>query len=184
MTPITGFVIAVIAGWMVRGPRRAAALVVVPYLAVTAAQSWLIASGRGISPPSTVTGWPGLIGYWLVQLIFFALALGIAAELAALRARRAEPDAVAAGMSRSLIRASAIEATLLVAFLLGYLLDSAPVRHHSADGSPPAQGFIGMILCVVTFVVLSVLAFRGRGSVATTGQAGADTSAVAAGGPR
>ena len=188
MTPITGFVIAVIAGLMVRSPRRAAAIVVVPYLAVAAAQSWMIASGRGISPPSTVTGWPDLIGYWLVQLIFFLLPLGIAAELAALRARRADPDAVAAGMRRSLIRASAVEATLTVAFLIGYLLDSAPVQHHSADGSPPAQGFIGMVLCLGTFVVLSVLAFRGRGrgrgrgSVAGTTPAEANAGAVAAGG--
>jgi hypothetical protein len=186
MTPITGFVIAIIAGLMVRSPRRAAAVVVVPYLAVAAAQSWMIASGRGISPPSTVTGWPDLIGYWLVQLIFFLLPLGIAAELAALRARRADPDAVAAGMRRSLIRASAVEATLTVAFLIGYLLDSAPVQHHSADGSPPAQGFIGMVLCLGTFVVLSVLAFRGRGrgSVAGTTPAEASASAVATGGAR
>jgi len=186
MTPITGFVIAVIAGLMVRSPRRAAALVVVPYLAVAAAQSWMLASGRGISPPSTVTGWPQLTGYWLVQLIFFLLPLGIAAELAALRARRADPDAVAAGMRRSLIRASAVEATLTVAFLIGYLLDSAPVLHHAADGSPPAQGFIGMVLCIGTFVVLSVLAFRGRGrgSVAATTPAEAGAGAVAAGGAR
>ena len=92
MTPIAGFVIAIIAGWIVRDPRRAAAAVVVPYLAVVAAQSWILASGRGASPPSTVTGWPGLIGYWAVQAVFLALAIGIAAELSTLRRRRMPPD--------------------------------------------------------------------------------------------
>jgi hypothetical protein len=180
MTPITGFVIAVIAGWIVRSPRRAAGIVVVPYLAVTAAQSWIIASGRGVSPPSTVTGWPGLIGYWLVQTVFLALSAGIAAELAALRARRAEPGAGTAGTGRSLIRAFAIEATLTAAFLIGYLLDAAPVRNHSAEGSPPAQGFIGMVLCIGTFAVLGVLVLRGRGSGARAKPAEAGTGKVAA----
>ena len=97
MTPLAGFVIAIIAGWIVRDPRRAAAAVVVPFLAVMAAQSWILASGQGVSPPSTVTSWPGLIRYWAVQAIFLALALGIAAELSTLRRRRMPPDDGSAG---------------------------------------------------------------------------------------
>ncbi len=56
MTPLAGFIIALIAGWIARDARRAAVVVVVPYLAVVAGQTWAIYDGRGSSPPSTV--WP------------------------------------------------------------------------------------------------------------------------------
>jgi len=93
MTPITGFIVAVIAGWIVRDGLRAAATVMVPFLAVLAAQTWIIAAGRAVSPPSTASRLPQAIGYWLVQAVFLALALGIAGQLGALRARRAAPAA-------------------------------------------------------------------------------------------
>jgi hypothetical protein len=182
MTPIAGFVIAIIAGWIVRDPRRAAAAVVVPYLAVVAAQSWILASGRGVSPPSTVTGWPGLIGYWAVQAVFLALAIGIAAELSTLRRRRM-PDDAPAGAGRRTTLALGVLAVLTAVFLAAYLLDSAPVSHHAADGTPPVQGYIGMLLCIVTFLTLSVVTFLGRRN-ASREPAVADTATAAAGGGR
>jgi hypothetical protein len=62
MTPIAGFIIAVIAGLVVRRGRRAALVVAVPWLIVLVYQSWYIASGRAISPPGTVTDFPSAIG--------------------------------------------------------------------------------------------------------------------------
>ena len=59
MTPLAGFIPAIIAGWLIRDPRRAAAAVVVPFLAVLAVQTWSIADGYGHSPPSTITSFPG-----------------------------------------------------------------------------------------------------------------------------
>ena len=43
--------------------------------------------------------------------------------------------------------------TLLVTavFEVGYLLDSSPVRDHSGNGAPPAQGVVGILLCAGTF---------------------------------
>jgi hypothetical protein len=181
MTPIAGFVIAIIAGWIVRDPRRAAAAVVVPYLAVVAAQSWIIASGRGVSPPSTVTGWPGLIGYWVVQAVFLALSIGIAADLSTLRRRRMSPDDASAAAGHHLTLALGVLAALTAVFLVAYLLDSAPVAHHAADGTPPVQGFVGMLLCIVTFVALSVMTFRGRRH-ASTELAAADKATAGVGG--
>ena len=183
MTPIAGFVIAVIAGWIVRDPRRAAAAVVVPYLAVVAAQSWILASGRGTSPPSTVTGWPGLIGYWAVQAVFLALATGIAAELSTLRRRRMPPEEASAGAGHRFTRALGALAALTAVFLVAYLLDSAPVSHHAADGTPPVQGYVGMLLCIVTFLALSVLTLLGRRN-ASRGLPPADKTTAAAGGGR
>jgi hypothetical protein len=179
MTPMAGFVIAIIAGWIVRDPRRAAAAVVVPYLAVVAAQSWILASGRGVSPPSTVTGWPGLIGYWAVQAIFLALATGIAAELSTLRRRRM-PDDGSAGTGHRIMLALGVLAAVTAVFLVAYLLDSAPVTHHAADGTPPVQGYVGMLLCIVTFLALSVVTFLGRRN-ASREPAAADKATAAAG---
>jgi hypothetical protein len=56
MTPLAGFVLAVVAGWITRDGRRAAAIIIIPFLAMTALQTYGIADGRGVSPPSTV--WP------------------------------------------------------------------------------------------------------------------------------
>ena len=78
MTPLAGFVAAILAGWIIREPRRAAAAVLVPFLAVLAVQTWTLASGRGDNPPSTIHG----VSYWVVQAIILAFALGIATQLA------------------------------------------------------------------------------------------------------
>ena len=86
MTPLAGFVAAILAGWIIREPRRAAAAILVPFLAVLAVQTWTLAAGHGDNPPSTIHG----VSYWVVQAIILAFALGIATQLAiVLRAGRA-----------------------------------------------------------------------------------------------
>jgi hypothetical protein len=162
MTPIAGFIIAVIAGWLVWDGRRAAATVLIPWLAIVAVQTWLLASGRGVSPPSTVTKFPELIGYWLVQAVFLAFALGIAAELGALRARRRGP--ASAGRQAMIASAVLVPASAIVV-LIG-ALGSAPKLHHSATGNPPWYGFAGMALCIVAFAALSVATIRSRRAAA------------------
>ncbi len=179
MTPLAGFVAAIIAGWIVRDPRRAAAVTLVPFLIVLAMQTWDIAAGDGVSPPSTVTPFPGAIGYYVFQVIFLGLALGIAAELAVLRRAR-KPAGDSTGAGRRMALAAVLLAGLAVVFDASWLLDTAPVRHHSADGAPPAQGLAGIGLCIVTFVVLSVLTIRNR-RAARAKLAGTGASAVMAG---
>jgi hypothetical protein len=179
MTPLAGFVAAIIAGWIVRDPGRAAATVVIPFVIVLAMQTWDIAAGDGVSPPSTVTPFPGAISYYVFQVIFLGLALGIAAELAVLRrARKPADDRTGAGRRMALV--AVLLAGLAVVFDAIWLLDTAPVRHHSADGAPPAQGLAGIGLCIVTFVVLSVLTIRNR-RAARAKLAGTGASAVMAG---
>ena len=56
MTPLAGFVAAILAGWIIREPRRAAAAILVPFLAVLAVQTWTLAAGHGDNPPSTIHG--------------------------------------------------------------------------------------------------------------------------------
>jgi hypothetical protein len=180
MTPLAGFVAAIIAGWMIRDPRRAAAAVVLPFLAVLAAQTWILASGRGINPPSTVTPFSHAIGYWVFQAIFLAFSVGIAAELSALRrARSAADDDAQAG--RRTMWAGALLAGLTAVFLLGYLLDSSPVRHHNANSPLPLSGAIGIVLLVGTLAVLSVLTIRERRARAKELAGTSPSAAVAAG---
>lgn len=181
MTPIAGFIIAVIAGWIVPGAFRAAATVVVPWLAVLAAQTWLIAAGHAVSPPGTVSQLPQAIGYWAIQAVFLALALGIAGQLSALRAGRAPSRRTASPAGRRAVVASAMLSAAAAAFGAAWLLDSPAVRHHAVEGSPPVQGVIGMVLCVVTFAALGVLTIRRRRARARAGTTGKPASAPAAG---
>ena len=183
MTPIAGFIIAAVAGWVVRDAWRAAVTVAVPWLAVLIVQTWVIAAGRATSPPGTVSKLPQAVGYWLIQAVFFALALGIAAQLGALRARRALPRKPGS-TGRKAIAASALLAAATAGVLTAAVLDSSPVHHHSADGSPPAWGVIGMALCLVTFAVLSAMTLRRRRAMARTDLAGAGTKAPAASAPK
>ena len=157
MTPLAGFVAAVIAGWYIRDPRRAAATVLVPFLAVLAVQTWTLASGRGDNPPSTVHG----VSYWVFQAIFLAFALGIATQLASWRrARSAAGDA--AGASRRALQASAVLLVLTAAFVTAVVLDAHPVLHHNANSPLPLTGVVGIVACIVGLVVVSVLNIRGR----------------------
>jgi amino acid transporter len=179
MTPLAGFVAAVIAGWIIRDPRRAAAAVVVPFLAVLAAQTWTLASGHGDNPPSTVHG----ISYWVVQVIILAVALGITTQLAILRRARLGPDD-AGDVSRRALQATALLLVLTAVFLTGYLLDAHPVLHHNPNSPLPPQGTAGILLSLVTLVVLTVLHIRQRRASTREKLAAASPSAAVASGRR
>lgn len=181
MTPLAGFVIAVIAAWIVRDPRRAAALVVVPYLAVVAAQTWAIDAGRGVSPPSTVWPFGPAISYYVVQAIILALSLAVAALLGAVRARRRPPSDRVAGIGRRTFIAATVDGVLTAAFITGALLATAPVRLHSVTGSPPLYGVIGIGVSIVSVIVLGVLLLTSRRRlVAASARGVAETSQAAA----
>ncbi|MDQ2813346.1 MAG: hypothetical protein M3Z75_16125 [Actinomycetota bacterium] len=116
----------------------------VPWLIVLVYQSWYIASGRAVSPPSTVTDFPSAIGYWLVQVVIVAPALGIAAQLGALGARRrgVDPGGLA---RRSWIAAGLAVAVAVIVILCGFVWfreqgGTVYAGHHSSAGSPPLIG--------------------------------------------
>jgi hypothetical protein len=152
MSVITGFVIAVVAGWLVPDARRAAVTAAIPWLVVVAAQTWGLALGYGTSPPSTVTRMPDLISYWAVQTVFLAIAVGIAAELGTLLSGRAAPK-------RRFRLGTAMLTSAAVLFAGGYLLMSSPHRH-TGEGAPPIYGLVGMALSLATLTVLTILVVR------------------------
>lgn len=165
MTPLAGFAAAIIAGWIIRDPRRAAITATIPFLIVMIVQTVVLAVGDDVSPPSTVYKWPGVIGYYGVQAILLAFTVGIATELAAARRARM-PAGDRAGAGRRTARAAALLAGLTVVTMAAWVLDAAPVRHHSGSGAPPPQGLIGIGLCIVTFAALSVVTIRDRRAAA------------------
>jgi hypothetical protein len=163
MTPIAGFVIAVLAGLMVSNGRRAASVVLVPWLVVLAYQSWYIAAGRAISPPSTVTQFPSAIGYWLVQVIILVPALGIAAQLGASGNRR-NPLSVAVLARRAWMATTLGVAASVIIIVLGFIVfrhegGTVFATHHSTSGSPPLVGMLGLLLSFSTCAALGATTF-------------------------
>lgn len=94
MTVVAAVIFGVISGFVVRGARRAALGALVPWLVVLALQTWLLASGRGSNPSSTVRE----AGYWLVQVVALAICLGVAGLVATVRTRRAARTGEAAAI--------------------------------------------------------------------------------------
>ncbi len=179
MTPLAGFIAAILAGWIIREPRRAAAAILVPFLAVLAVQTWTLAAGHGDNPPSTINA----VSYWVVQAIILAFALGIATQLASvLRARSAAGDG--AGASRRAVQATAVLLVLTAASLTGIVLDSKPVLHHNANSPLPWYGAAGILACVASLVVLTVLHIRQRRAGARQQLAAASPGTIVASGRR
>jgi hypothetical protein len=166
MTPVAGLIIAIITGLLVTNGRRAASVVLVPWLVVLGYQSWYIASGRAISPPSTVTHFPSAIGYWLVQAIILAPALGIAAQLGAIGARRHALSAADLTRRAWLATALSVSASVII-IVLGFVVfrregGTIAAGHHSTDGSPPLIGELGLLLSFLTCAAIGVMTFRQR----------------------
>jgi hypothetical protein len=169
MTPIAGFVIAILAGLLVTNGRRAASVVLVPWLVVLAYQSWYIAAGRAISPPNTVTQFPSAIGYWLVQVIILAPALGIAAQLGASGNRR-NPLSATVLARRAWMATTLGVAASFVIIVLGFIVfrhegGTVVATHHSSSGSPPLVGVLGLLLSFATCAALGVMTFIRRRSL-------------------
>ena len=131
MTPPAGFVAAVVAGWLVRDPRRAVATVVVPFLAVLAAQI------VGASPPGVAVSPPehghqlsrGCLGYWLVQVIILVPLASASRPSSGLcgPGRRGRVDGVAGAGRRAVIVCACLTLAAGV-FDAVYAAQVSPVR--------------------------------------------------------
>jgi hypothetical protein len=84
-------------------------------LAVTAAQSWYLGSGRGHNAPATTTDSPA---YWIVQLVILALICAVATGIYAIRAHRGGVAVCVAATAMTLPAAFAPRAPLAAAGVL------------------------------------------------------------------
>ncbi|MHB1535389.1 MAG: hypothetical protein ACYC1D_12430 [Acidimicrobiales bacterium] len=167
MTGVVGILLALVAGWLVFDRRRAAMVMVVPFLVVLGVQTWHIAAGKAVSPPSTVNKFPDLIGYCLVQVIILALALGAGNQVRMRRATAAGPTASSSKAPQrtrvAVVINTAISALVVAAFLgESAVFDPGSVVHHSTQAGPPLLASIAIGLSAVIFAIGGFLTIKGR----------------------
>ena len=162
MTPIIGLLIAVVAGFVAASWRGVLTGVIPPMLAVTAAQSWYLGTGRGHNPPAITTDSPA---YWLVQLVILALICAVAIGIYAVRARRVSRRGgslipVRRGVSSSMLAAATVAgfaATLALMFAT-----DRPSHPGSGNGNLPVTGVVGIVIAILSLAVFGVLWLRNR----------------------
>jgi len=162
MTPIIGLLVAVVTGFVASSRRGVLIGVIPPMLAVTAAQSWYLGSGRGHNPPATTTDSPA---YWVVQLVILALICGVAMGIYAVRARRVSRRVgslvrVRRGPGGSMLGAATVAgfaATLALMFAT-----DRPSHPGSGNGSLPVTGIVGITVAILAIAAFGVLWLRNR----------------------
>ncbi len=174
MTPIIGLLIAVVAGFVASSRREVLTGVIPPMLAVTAAQSWYLGSGRGHNPPATTTDSPA---YWIVQLVILALVGGVAVGIYTIRARRVSrrrgrlvpvrPGR--GGWMLGTATVAAFAATLALMFAT-----DRPSHPGTGNGNLPVTGVIGIVIAILAIAAFGVLWLRNRAL-----QGGADVHELA-----
>jgi hypothetical protein len=92
MTAVSALLLALITGWMVPAARLAMAAFLGPWLVALIYQTADIGLGYAVSPPQTVTQFPRVIGYVVVNAVILALGL-ILSALIGERRSRVVPDA-------------------------------------------------------------------------------------------
>ena len=131
--------------------------VIPPMLAITAAQSWYLGTGRGHNPPATTTDSPA---YWVVQLVILALMCGVAIGILAIRARRGGGPSQQRDQLGPMLTAGTVAA--LAGTLAVMFATDRPSHPGTGSGNLPATGVIGIVVALVALVVFSLLWLRGR----------------------
>ncbi len=154
MTPVIGFIVALVAGSLVPQPKRAMQLVLLPWVTATAVQSWTIGAGVvGHSPPSTIRS----PAYWLVQAIILGLSLGVARQAAVLRASAGD---TATGDRSRLVTLIGLAVTGVVAVPATLIGRVAGTGHHSVHAGPPPFGIAFILALAVTLAACTVVLRR------------------------
>jgi hypothetical protein len=162
MTPIIGLLVAVVAGFVASSRRGVLIGVIPPMLAVTAAQSWYLGSGRGHNSPATTTDSPA---YWIVQLVILALICGVAAGIYAIRARRVRRRGGSLVPARRGPGGSMLAAATVAGFTATLALMFAtdrPSHPGSGNGNLPVTGVIGIVVAILAIAVFGMLWLRNR----------------------
>lgn len=162
MTPIIGLLVAVVAGFVASSRRGVLIGVIPPMLAVTAAQSWYLGTGRGHNSPASTTD---SVPYWIVQLIILALICGVALGIYAIRARRVSRRGgslipAPRGPGGSMLAAATV-AGFAGTLALMFATDR-PSHPASGNGNLPVTGVVGIVVAILAIAVFGVLWLRNR----------------------
>jgi NO-binding membrane sensor protein with MHYT domain len=174
MTPIIGLLVAVVTGFVASSRRGVLIGVIPPMLAVTAAQSWYLGTGRGHNAPATTTDSPA---YWLVQLVILALICGVAMGIYAIRARRVNRRGGSLVPARRGAAGSMLAAGTVAGFAATLALMFAtdrPSHPGSGNGNLPVTGVVGIVVAILAVAVFAVLWLRNRSA-----RSGADVHELA-----
>jgi hypothetical protein len=167
MTAVSALLLALIAGWMVPAPRLAMAAFLAPWLVALIYQTADIGLGYAVSPPQTVTQFPRVIGYVVVNAVILALGLVLAALISERRsrvvpdhARRTELEMV----TRATLAGTVVVAGLIVLDIANHAVLVWPesTAHHTTNPSPPLFGILSIALCLIGIAVLGTAVLRRR----------------------
>jgi len=174
MTAVSALLLALITGWMVRAPRLAMAAFLGPWLVALIYQTVDIGLGYAVSPPQTVTQFPGVISYVVVTAVILALGLILSALTGEWRSG-AVPGA-GGRAAREMVKRASMAGTVVVAALI--VLDIADhavlvwpesTAHHTTNGNPPLFGILSIALCLIGSAVLGTAVVLRRRAVARLG---------------
>jgi hypothetical protein len=180
MTAISALLLALITGWLAPAARLAMAAFLGPWLAVLIYQTADIGLGYAVSPPKTVTQFPGVIGYVVVTAVILALGLVFSALIGDRRSRVVPDDARRTG--REMVKRATAAGTVVVAALI--VLDIADhavlvwpesTAHHTTSPTPPLFGIMSIALCLIGIAVLGTAVLRRR-AIARLGEQGTRTA--------
>ena len=167
MTAISAILLALIAGWLVPAPRLAMAAFLGPWLAALIYQTVDIGLGDAVSPPQTVTQFPRVIGYVVVNAVILALGLTLSALIGERRSRLV-PDA-GGQTGREIVKRATVTGTVVVAALIvldivdhALLVWPESTAHHTSNPSPPLFGILSIALCLIGIAVLGTPVLRRR----------------------
>jgi Kef-type K+ transport system membrane component KefB len=167
MTAISAILLALMTGWLVPAPRLAIAAFLGPWLAALIYQTATIGLGYAVSPPQTVSQFPRVIGYVVVNAIILALGLTLTALISERRSRSVQH--AGRQIMRDMVKRGTLTGTVAVAALI--VLDIADhallvwpesTAHHTSNPSPPLFGILSIALCLIGIAVLGTAALRRR----------------------
>ena len=175
MTAVSALLLALMAGWLVPVPRLAMVAFAGPWLVALIYQTANIALGYAVSPADTVTQFPRVIGYVVVNALILALGL-ILSALIGERRSRAVPDDARKTARDMVTRATGAGAVVVAALIVLGIVDHAALvwpestAHHTTNPSPPLFGILSIALCLIGIAVLGTAARRHRAAARLSGQ--------------
>jgi hypothetical protein len=183
MTAVSALLLALITGWLVPVPRLAMAAFLGPWLIASIYQTVNIVLGYAVSPPYTVTQFPRVIGYVVVNAVILALGLTFAALIGE-RQFRVVPDDARRTAHEMVMRATVAGTVVVAALIVLGLVDHAALvwpestAYHAANPSPPLFGILSLRLCLIGIAGLGTAALR-RQAAARLGDQGTRTAGYA-----